>query len=150
MGEQGQRHIAQPGVVAAHLVLVESYLPLGLLKAFLDRPAPAGDPHHLRHRRLRRPKHPVVGQLRWVAHAAAHQQPVGLADRPGVGQRQTRPVVPAGALAAHARREAGPTTRRAGPPPAPPPPARAARPHTRPPLPPPPPTPLLSLPPPPA
>src|SRR5258708_39885672 len=106
-----------PRIVAVHLGVVQPHLPFGLLKAVLNRPASARDPHHLGHRRVRGSVDSVIGELGGIAPAAAGEQPVGHSGPRRVGQGPTRPVKPAPAL----------TT----PPPPPP------RPGTRPPSPPP-------------
>src|SRR5258708_14399550 len=100
MGEQRQGDVAVPGVVAAHLVLVQPHLALGLREALLNRPAPPRYLYQLVHRRAGWSKHAVVGEFLWVAHAAACQQPLRFARHRGVGQAQTSPVVPAWPLAA--------------------------------------------------
>jgi hypothetical protein len=74
--EQGQGDVAIPGGVATHLVLVQPDLSLGLLEAFLNRPASPDDPHYLGHRGVHRALHPIVGQLARITQAAVGEQPM--------------------------------------------------------------------------
>jgi hypothetical protein len=83
VGEQGEGDVPVPGVVAADLVLVETDLVLGGLKAFLDGPAGSGDANQVLVGGAGWACAQVVGQLRFDAGAglflgedlAADQQP---------------------------------------------------------------------------
>ena len=63
VGQHRQGDVPVPAVPPPHLVLVQSHLPLGLLKTLLYGPAPPGHSHQFRQGRLRRAVADVIGQF---------------------------------------------------------------------------------------
>lgn len=79
VGAQNECYVAVPGVVAAHLIMIQADLGLRGLEAFLDRPSGPGDPDQVLVLGVGGSEAQVVGQVRGVLDAASDQQPVAVA-----------------------------------------------------------------------
>ena len=66
---------------AAHLILVQSHLTLGLLEGIFDHLPGARYPHQLLQRDLPGTETPIVGQVFRIGDATPHQQPTPLVRR---------------------------------------------------------------------
>lgn len=113
--QHGQCDVAMPAMPVPDLTMIEADFALAALEAFLDGPAPTGDPDQLGERRLGRGEDDVIGAVRRILWAASDQQPV-LAGRPLQStEANPRPVIKARPLWRPHRRYAWPNARPAGP-----------------------------------
>jgi hypothetical protein len=93
MCEQTQGHEAMPGRPGPNLILISSYLALGLGEALLDDPTAVAHPHHLWEKRCFWTIRQIIGKVALIFLGAADQQPAASASRTRPGKRKADPVV---------------------------------------------------------
>src|SRR5437588_1911682 len=97
-GEQGQRDMPVPGIVAADLILVQPDFLLADLNTALDAPARASHLDQRFHRGIGPPEGNVVGEPLGFGDASANQKPVSPPPLRESHQANQRPIVNPGAL----------------------------------------------------
>src|SRR5215475_155222 len=106
--------MAVPTRPTTHLIVIEADFTLGSLKATLNGPATARDPHQLLQRRCLGCKHHISRHRLWIAHTPLHQQPPAPARLQGLSQGQPAPVIPPRTFRAIARTAPRPAVVRQG------------------------------------